>query len=292
MKSLVKKSMMLLAGILMLTAACNQLPIAEETGMGTGTEKGTVVLKLTDAPFPVSLVDKAMVTIDKIEIRSTDTLTTTGEESGKDSQYIVISDEVQEFNLLDLRNGITADLLSIEIGPGSYDLIRMHVIAAKVLLRDGTEFEMKIPGALKSGLKIKLAPELVVESGVVNEILVDFDVSKSFMVQGNMKSKHGIKGFMFKPVIRAMVEKHSGRIEGKVFESDKISIEEAHVQILRADTVFSSALTDKKGNYTMIGIPAGTYQMICEKEGYTTVQVDAIIIKAKEKTVQDFILTK
>lgn len=290
MKNLVKKSMMLLAGVLILTSACNQLPISEETGIGTG--KGTVVLKLTDAPFPVSLVDKAMVTIDRIEIRSTDTLTTTGEEAEKEAQYTVLSEKVQEFNLLGLRNGITADLLEIEIGAGSYDLIRMHVIAAKVILKDGTEFPMKIPGGSKSGLKIKLVPELVVESGVVNEVLLDFNVSKSFMVQGNMKSKHGIKGFMFKPVIRAMVEKHSGMILGNVFENDTTLIEEAHVQILQADTVFSSALTDKKGNYVLIGIPAGNYRMICEKDGYTSVTVDQVIVKAKEKTVQDFKLTK
>ena len=272
----------------MLTSACNQLPKTD----GIPAGKGNIVLKLTDAPFPVSLVDKAMVTIDTIKIRSAVAFAATGKEENKYGIYTVISDKVQEFNLLDLRNGITSDLLDISIGIGTYDQIKMHVIAAKVILKDGTEFQMKMPGGSMSGLKIQLVPELVVEAGVVNEVLIDFNVSKSFMVQGNMMSKHGIKGFMFKPVIRAMVERHSGRIEGKVFENDTTLIEEAHVQILRADTVFSSALTDNKGRYALIGIPEGTFKVICEKDGYTPVQADQVVVKAKEKTVQDFKMTK
>lgn len=285
MKSLVKKSMMLLAAILVLTTACDQLPKSE-------SGKGTVIIKLTDAPFPVSLVDKAMITIDKIEIRSSDSLSTSGEETDYESQFTVLSTEVQEFNLLDLRNGITADLLQVEIGPGSYDMIRMHVTASKVILADGTEFDLKIPSGMQSGLKIKLDPELVVESGVVNEILVDFDVSKSFVVMGNINSKHGIKGFMFKPVIRAVCEVNSGSIRGTVLEGDTVPVQEAHVQILRADTVFSSALTNEDGKYALIGIPAGTYQMVCEKDSFNSVTVDQVIVTAGEKTTQDFTLSK
>jgi len=287
MKRLVQKSMFLFAGILLLTTACNQL---SKSDVATGN--GTVVMKLTDAPFPVSMVDKAMVTIDKIEIRSAGTTTSAGAETDNESQYTVVSEKVQEFNLLDLQNGITADLLEMEIGPGSYDLIRMHVTASKVILKDGTAFDMKIPSGMQSGLKIKLNPKLVVESGVVNEVLIDFDVSKSFMVMGNSKTKNGIKGFMFKPVLRAMCEIHSGSIWGKVSENETTPISEAHVQILRADTVFSSALTNEKGNYMLIGIPAGTYQVICEKDGYTSVTADQVIVKVQEKATQDFTLIK
>ena len=288
MKSLIWKSMILGLGVLMLTAGCTQLQKSDQIAVG----KGNIVVKLTDAPFPVSLVDKAMVTIDKIEIHSADSLKTDTKDTAKASDFIVLSDKVQEFNLLDLRNGITADMLDISIGVGRYDMIRMHVVASKVILKDGTEFQMKIPGGTKSGLKIQLIPQLVVESGIVNEVLIDFNVSKSFIAQGNIKSKKGIKGFMFKPVIRAIVERQSGRIEGKVFENDTTLIEEAHVQILRADTVFSSALTDNKGRYALIGLPVGTFQVLCEKDGYTPVQVDQVVVKAKEKTILDFKMTK
>jgi len=290
MKRLVKKSLMLLAGVLMLASACNKLPVSEETGIATG--KGTVVLKLTDAPFPVSLVDKALVTIDKIEIRSAAPVSATEEEDNNEALYTVISTKTQEFNLLDLQNGITATLIEINIPVGSYDLIRMHVVAANIILKDGKEFPMKIPGGSESGLKLKLNPVLVVASGVAHEVLLDFNVSKSFITQGNMKSKNGIKGFIFKPVIRAVVEKHSGRVRGKVFENEKTPIVEAHVQILSGTEVLSSALTDKEGEYAIIGVPPGEYTMVCEKDGYTKVTIEKVIVKEKENTTENFKMVK
>lgn len=287
MKNLIKSGLMVLAGIMILATSCEKIGNSDNGG------KGTVVLKLTDAPFPVSLVDQALVTIDKIEIRAVAPETATEVEADNLALYTVLYEgEGKEFNLLDLQNGVTAELLSLDIEVGSYDLIRLHVVDAEIILKDGTNFDLKIPGGTSSGLKIKLSPELVVESDVESEVVLDFDVSKSFIVQGNTKKPEGIKGFIFKPVVRAMVQKYSGIIEGKVVENETTPIAEAHVQIIRADTVFSSALTDETGAYALIGLPAGTYKMVCEKEGYTAVTVDQVIVKAREKTVQNFTLVK
>lgn len=284
MRNLVRVSMMLLAGILIFVTACNENDDSAKAG------KGTVVIKLTDAPFPVSLVDQALVTIDKIEIRSTVEVENAEGEIENETLYTVLFEGEKVVDLLDLQNGITTDLLSMDIDAGSYDLIRMHVTSSEVILKDGTSFDLKIPSGSSSGLKIKISPELVVESGVESEVLLDFDVSKSFMVQGNMNTPAGIKGFMFKPVIRAMCQKYSGIIEGKVFENVTTPVAEAHVQIIVADTVYSSALTDATGSYSLIGLPAGNYKMVCEKEAYTPVLVDLVTVKARETTVQDFLL--
>lgn len=284
MKNLVRVSMMLLAGILIFVTACNENDDSAKAG------KGTVVIKLTDAPFPVSLVDQALVTIDKIEIRSTVEVENAEGETENETLYTVLFEGEKVVDLLDLQNGITTDLLSMDIEAGSYDLIRMHVTSSEVILKDGTSFDLKIPSGSASGLKIKIAPELVVESGVESEVLLDFDVSKSFKVQGNMNTPAGIKGFMFKPVIRAMCQKYSGIVEGKVFENETTPVAEAHVQIIVADTVYSSALTDATGSYALIGLPAGNYKMVCEKEAYTPVLVDLVTVKARETTVQDFLL--
>lgn len=288
MKKLVRSGLFLLAGLLVLATSCNQMNDSEKGG------KGTVVLQLTDAPFPVSLVDQALVTIDKIEIRSSAAVSAPGGTGENEALFTVLYEgEGKEFNLLDLRNGVTTELLSMDIATGSYDLIRMHVAKAEVVLKDGTSFDLKIPSGATSGIKMKIVPELVVEDGVQSEILLDFDVSKSFVVQGNLHSPHGVKGFLFKPVLRAVCQKHGGVVAGKVFESGTTTpIAEAHVQILRADTVYSSAITSGTGAYALIGIPAGTYKMVCEKEGYTSVQVDEVVVKAREKTQVNFDLVK
>lgn len=280
MRNLVKNGMMFLAAITLLATSCNQINDSENGG------KGTVVLSLTDAPFPVSLVDKAMVSIDRIELRSKVKETSTEEEADKPAQYLTLYEGAEkQFDLLDLQNGITAELLSMDILPGSYDLIRMHITKAEVILQDGTKFDLKVPGGTSSGLKIKITPALVIESGVESEVVLDFDVSKSFVAQGNIKAKNGIKGFIFKPVLRAVCQKYSGIVTGKVSENPTTPLVEAHVQIISADTVLSSALTDVTGNYKMIGLPSGTYKIVCEKEGYTKITVEQVVVKARETNV-------
>jgi len=280
MKSLIKNGLMVLASILILATSCTQINDSENGG------KGKVVLSLTDAPFPVSLVDKALVSIDKIEIRSTATVSSTTETSALFT--VLYEGEPKEYDLLDLQNGITTELLSMDIEAGSYDLIRMHITEASVLLKDGTNFDLKVPSGSASVLKIKITPNLVIESGVESEVILDFDVSKSFIAQGNLKAKNGIKSFIFKPVLRAVCQKYSGIVAGKVLKTATTTpIVEAHVQIIAADTVLSSALTDAAGNYSMIGLPSGTYKVVCEKDGYTAVAIDPVVVKAREKTTLD-----
>jgi hypothetical protein len=286
MKNLVKASMMLLAVFLLVTNACNKIDDSEKSG------KGRLVIKLTDAPFPVNLVDQTLVTIDKIEIRSKVSVETAAGETENEKLYTVLFEGEKVINLLDLQNGVTEELLSLDIDAGSYDLIRLHVTSSEVILKDGTSFDLTIPSGNSSGIKIKISPELDIESGVESEVLLDFDVSKSFVVQGNMNTPAGIKGFLFKPVIRAMHQNISGVIEGTVFENETTPVAEAHVQIIVADTVFSSAITDATGSYALIGLPAGNYKMVCEKESYTSVLIDLVTVKVKETTVQDFLLIK
>lgn len=298
MKNLMRDGMMMLAGILIMTASCTKVDDSEVV-VGEGLDgTGTLALMLTDAPFPVSLVDKTLVTIDKIEIRSTiastasstTTSTTTTTTTGADSEAmysVLYSGEGKVYDLLDLQNGVTAELMNMEIPIGTYDLIRMHIVASEVVLKDGTSYDMKVPSAGASGLKIKITPELVIEDGVESEVLLDFDVSKSFITQGNAKVEHGIKGFLFNPILRAVCQKYSGIIAGKVSANETTPIAEANVQIYRADTVYSSALTDGTGAYALIGLPAGNYKLVCEKDGYAAAKIDQVIVKVRETTTQN-----
>ncbi len=288
MKNLVKIGTALLASMVMLITSCSK----QDDSVGGANGKGTLTLKLTDAPFPVSVVDKVVVSIDKIEIRSTATLSSTTTSSttsdSKDSNFITLYQGASlEYNLLELQNGLTTDLLSMDIPEGTYDFLRLHVASSKIYLKDGTSFDMKIPSGSASGLKIKISPALVIENGVSSEVVLDFDVSKSFVVQGNAKSPHGIKGFMFKPVLRAVCQKYSGILSGKVVSNANLPLAEAHVQIFRADTVYTSAITDSKGNYAMLGLPSGDYKLVCDLDNYVSLTVPAVNIQPRAVTYVD-----
>lgn len=289
MKKLIKIGLMFIAGVLILATSCTQ---NDSEGMGG---KGTLSLLLTDAPFPSNLVDQTVVTIDKIEIRSTLALTgtTTCTYCDNLSQFTTLYEgDGKTFDLLDLQNGITEELANVDLEPGSYDLIRMHVAKAEVVLKNGTSYDLKIPSGSTSGIKIKITPELLIESGVESTILLDFDVSKSFIVQGNPKTPAGIKGFLFKPVLRAMCQQFTGIISGKVSENEATPVADATIEILRADTVYSSAKTDATGAYALVGLPPLNYKLVCSKDGYNAVTVPEVVVKTKEITTQNITLVK
>ena len=154
-------------------------------------ETGRFRLLLTDAPFPFDLVDSTNVTITRIEVVSD------ADSLGK----MVISTDTMEFNLLDLQDGVTVTLVDTLLPAGNYSQLRLLVERARIILKDRSEFDLKIPSGSSSGIKILLSGlEIVPDS--LTEVVLDFDVSKSFIVQGNPDTPAGIKGFIFKPVIK------------------------------------------------------------------------------------------
>ena len=249
----------------------------------TDSGNGRLVVKITDAPFPIDFVESAVVTITKIEIRKS------GDGISDGNPFVVIWEGSQTFNLLELRNGVVEDLLNIDIPAGEYNLIRLYVDEASLKVRDGDNFSLKIPSGKQTGIKIFIRPGLVVEGGLTSELLLDFDLSRSFLMKGNMDSPAGIKGFTFKPVIRAVNNSTAGRLEGSVTDTAKVKIKEALIWI-KQDTIIASAIADTLGHYAIIGLPAGTYSVLAAKENYDTVKVDGVKIVEGNRTILNFIL--
>jgi len=267
-----------------LMIACNN---NDTPGITDGN--GKVNILLTDAPFPVDLVSQTIVTIDKIEIRKQGNDTT-------DASFITLMEESADFDLLTLSNGITAELASVELETGTYDQIRMHVTDSKVILTDGTEYDLKIPSGSSSGLKIKIEPEINISSGQTFDVLLDFDVSKSFVAKGNWKGGN-INGFNFKPVVRCVLLDMAGRIEGTVVDTSNVALESTAVNLwmevdsLASDSLLTTAFTDADGYYRLIGIPEGTYYMTAQLDSFLTDTILGVSVAKGESTQVDFILT-
>lgn len=269
-----------------LFVACSQ----DDNNIENLDGKGRLTVNITDAPFPIDIVDKTVVTIDRLSIGSA----AEGEDEGN---FLVLSEEEREIDLLDLTNGVTLELASVDIDAGTYDEIRLHVVDAKVLLKDGTEFDLKIPSGSSSGLKIKIAPAVTIEEGLESTVLLDFDVSKSFVMQGNMNTPAGIKGFLFKPVIRCVFEGFTGQIEGTVTDTSAVVLPNALVKVwnltpeMEPDTVVTSGFTNETGYYKIIGLPEGTYHLTGELENYETLLIEEVAVESKVTTTVDFELT-
>ena len=246
---------------------------------------GRLVIKVTDAPFPIDLIESASVTITKVEIREA------SDELNEENPFIVLSEDTQTFDLIDLRNGVVDELLDIEIPQGKYDLIRLYVDQADLKIKDGGNFNVIVPSGQQTGIKVFINPGLVVEGGLTSELLLDFDLSKSFVLRGNLNHGSGINGFIFKPVIRVVNNSTAGRLEGMVTDTAKVKIKEASVWV-KQDTIVATTIADTLGHYAIIGIPAGTYSVFAAKENYDTVKVEGVKIVEGNRTILNLVLPK
>lgn len=241
-------------------SACDALIGSE----GDGTARLSV--RMIDAPFPFDLVDSANVTITRVDVHS--------ETAGS----FTVSSDTQSFNLLDLREGVSALLGEVEIDAGTYDQVRLEVEDASIVLTDGTTFDMKVPS---ERIKV-LLNDLEVGDGEDVTLTIDFDVSKSFVVQGNPVTPAGIQGFLFKPtVVPAGIErKHVGEDEDDdetlEVEGTVEAVGAEHIEVDGASYAVTSDTRFEGGDFA--SLEEGMYveiEYVVEEDGsFTAVQVE------------------
>ena len=261
--------------LVFIAASCNK-PMNSD-------DNGRLMIKVTDGPFDISNIESATVTINKVEIKKVGDCISDG------SSWVILSEDAVTLDLIDLRNGVTETLIDIEVPAGEYDMLRLYVDEAGLTVKEiESPFIVKVPSGSQTGIKIHVDPALEVSGALTEELLLDIDLSRSFVLRGNMDNNNG---FIFKPVIRAANLSTAGRIEGTVTDDSEVAIAGVEVSIMQEETVVATATSDEQGYYAIIGVPAGTYTITAVKEGYETVTIDDMIIKAGNKLVQDFTLT-
>ena len=281
--------------------------IAYSCDSGNESTEGRLSIVLTDAPFTIDKIEEANVTIEQIELRKKAEDDDEEEDDadngriGNDGDddmdaddegkpFIVVFDETKTYNLAELQNGVTEELANLSIPAGSYDLIRIRISDASIVLSNGNSYDVKVPSGNASGLKIFIKPELTVTGGLTSELVLDFDISKSFVPKGGPDLEN-VNGFIFKPVIRAVNNSTSGRIVGKTWANPDSAIAETIVWVEK-DTVVSKTVSDSTGYYALIALPVDTYNLYAWKEGFDTLKVEDVGVAAANMTEQDLNLTE
>lgn len=137
---------------------------------------------------------------------------------------------------------------------------------------------------------------MVISAGQTVDVLLDFDVSKSFVAKGNWKGGQ-LNGFNFKPVVRCVLLGMAGRIEGTVTDTTGIALEKAIVKVwLPAqesdkDSLITSSFTDSDGKYQIIGILSGTYFLTTERDSFETNTILNVNVQQGQSTTVDIELT-
>ncbi|TDJ74905.1 MAG: DUF4382 domain-containing protein [Planctomycetota bacterium] len=285
--------------LLLLLAATPALVLASCSSGGGGTSGfGFLTLDATDAPIDHALVEEAVIWVDRITIHRESTA-----DDSVDGWLTLYEGSPVELNLLDLTNGITRTLLSAKRIPvGEYRQLRLLVTAAHIELVNGNLYttddgSLHLTSQGTSGFKVFVEPPLEVRDGFDENLLLDFDLTKTFKpIPAN--EPLNANSFKLHPVIRAVQLEGTGELTGIVTEDDGMGgftpVESASVYILPPgvtdlDDSIASTATNADGNYTVLGIPAGMVDVLARKDELSAL-AEAVVIQAGEVTVLDLVI--
>jgi len=243
----------------------------------TSPEEGTgqFSVALTDAPS--AMFAEAIVDIGAIQLIS------------DDQAPITLTNDGGVHDLLELQNGVMADLATLDIEAGTYHQLRLIVEAAEVTLAEGFEFAdgsttrtLFVPSGAQTGIKVNLryadadeeSAGVEISSGETILVVLDMDVERNFVLQGNPDGPEGLLGVLFTPLVRASVLDVAGSISGTVtytsatpadeteFASVEAELDESTSLVLeemQTTTVTTTAAAD--GTYTLWFVSPGTYDV-------------------------------
>jgi hypothetical protein len=193
---------------LAITVACSDSP----TDLGA-SGSGTVVVKLTDAPFLTDSLKRVDIFVVRVEGRvaaADSTEADSDHENGSAHGWKVLASPNAPFELLSLQNGASVTLGSTSLDAGSYNGFRFIIDPTKssATLKNGRVLSgsstpsITFPSASRSGIKVVLSKPVTIVGGGTTTLLLDFDVNESFVMRGNSIDQNGL---LFKPVIRGSI---------------------------------------------------------------------------------------
>jgi hypothetical protein len=253
-------------------------------GGGDSATTGQVRLLLSDTP--VEAADKVVVSIAEVVALRVD---------GDEVVEEVLVDSVQEHDLLELQNGVTAELAVKPLPVGEYQGLRLRLSGGGspvgppgsptpnyiVIGRD--EFPLYTPSGTQTGLK--LTGPFEVTADVLTELVIDFNVRRSVVKRGKKDE------YLLKPVLKLIQIVISGSISGTVESSDDtVELEDAVVsaqQVASGDTFHSevlSAMVAENGTYRLSPVEQGTYDVVASAPGFAPQLEEDVTVVAEEDT--------
>ena len=214
-----RKTVRITACSTLALAAAFVLPLAcadsGSTSPVNNSGSGSMVVRLTDAPFSSDSVRNVNIFVVRVDARQSDADSATTDRDLSDDSlsmggWKTVASPNAAFDLLSLQNGVSQTLGQTTLAAGTYSGFRLVIdpTRSSVTLKDGTVLtgtsnpSVTFPSAARSGIKIVLSQPVQIVSGTTTNLLVDFDVNNSFVQRGNSIEKNGL---LFKPVIHATI---------------------------------------------------------------------------------------
>lgn len=238
-------------------------------GGGASAGTGTMNIRLADAPDPtITSID---LVFNKLEAKV-----------GNSWHEIPLADET--VNLLDLTE---QDMLlgSAVLPAGNYNQIRLFPTSATVTDSEGTH-NVNIGSASSTGIKVNINAEL--PANAVQTLLLDFNVDKSLIKQGNGQ-------YRLQPVLVGVIKTLSGTIVGVASDGTDPLLNAQVTAVYEAGDSYplgtevngSASMAD--GGFTIWALLPGTYTLNftwTNAEGTVTktAQVTGVVVEANAET--------
>jgi len=235
----------------------------------SGTPTGTLGVGLTDNS--TDLYQAIYITIDEVQVKKQ------GKDVGESGWLTVLSPQ-QTFNLLELVNGVIADLGLVELEAGDYGQMRLilgkqsddsenilgeaHLFPNYLIKNDpdNTIEELKISSGFQTGIKIVQGFTIVANGAT--EIILDFDACKSVVQAGDSGQ------WLLKPTIKVL-ETLTNSVSGVVTDNTDVPLEGALVSAQIYTPLFErGTLSNVSGDYILY-LPPNTYSIVATMDGYT-----------------------
>lgn len=258
----------------------------QEPDTGIINDSGKLILRLTDAPFPHDKISSVNVSISSIELFPSKHSAAIEPEA----DFLELLDKPLWVNLLELTNGITLTLSNSDIPVGSYTSLRIFLRHVEIVLADKTVYDLTPRTNKLQGKEIVLSKPFEISAGLTTDLLLDFDVSRSFVPRMSPVAQLDIAGFLFNPVILVSNTAHSGSLSGIITSSSNNKISRLHgaqVSVMQADTLVTTTFTDRAGMYTILGLQPGSYKVRAEYRDLSTSSPKSVNISADKNANQN-----
>ena len=230
----------------------------------SSSNTGTLSLSLVDAPG--GEYQAVYVTIKMVQVcHATYPCDAVDPDDDCGCQWETVETIEGTFNLLELVNGVVANLGQKDLEAGTYKQMRLllddvpddslnllgeaHPHPQYLIDMDDQSHAMKVPSGYQTGIKLVHTFDIV--GGRTTELILDFDVAKSVIKAGNSGK------YLLKPTIKVIGTYFREVVSGTVFNSEGDSLANAHVVAWHEEdsegswSVAMSTFTDEDGGYTL-----------------------------------------
>jgi hypothetical protein len=235
---------------------------------------GTLRVALTDAP--ACGYDHVFVTVDRVRVHTS----SSAEDSDGGWSDVVVS-PAQRIDLLDLTNGVLAELGETPLPAGQYSQVRLVLQpngsgtpANAIVPSGGTEIPLDTPSATQSGLKLKHG--FTVQPNTLVDLVLDFDACKSIVKRGNSGR------YNLKPVI-SVFPRTLTAIAGYV----QTGLKDVTVSAQKNGVVLKATQPNASGQFVLAPLDPmkGPYDVVFTGENLTTAVIASVPVVAEQNTV-------